>query len=240
MITLLRWGFKFLLLLVFLLVGAWLGKDSAAKYLIETRGAKIVGAHVSVRKVALSPLSGEATLEGLEVGNPPGFSAAPALHLDRLRVSLDLASALSPVARLREVVVEGARVAVEAGRGGVNLMKLADAARGERKPPAPTDRRFVLDRFEFTGGRVAAQAALPGLPVAGEAPLPPVRLTGVGEKSGGETLRELVAQLIESVAREAATRGRVDGLKDRLKGVIDERVRDGGKKVEDRLKKLFR
>ncbi len=240
MFTLLRWAFRFLILLVVLLAVAWCSAGSAVKYLIERRGPDLLGAHVSAGSVALSLASGEAVVTDLVIGNPRGFSAAPAFRLDRLRVVVDWPSCFGSPVRLREITVAGADLRVEAGRGGVNLLALARHARGEAKAPASTDRRYVLDRFEFTGGRVEASVAIPGLPERGKADLPPVRLTDVGRKSGGETLRELVASLVESVAREAATPDRVGRLEDKLKDVFEDRLKREGDKVGARLKKLFK
>lgn len=252
MITLLRWSFKLFLLLILLLGGAWLGKDAAVKYLIESRGQALFGAPVSIRKVSLVPFSGEAELAGFEVGNPPGFSAGPAFRLERARVVVDLATLRAPALRVREVTVTGAHLFLEAGKGGVNLLRFAQALRGDAPaaPPA-SERRYLLDRFEFTGGRVRAAVEIPGLPRGGESALPDVRLTDIGRKSGGETLRELLAQIFDAVGRTAAPAGKVEQLKDRLKGVLDDRlresgrdlddaVRDAGKKAGDRLKKLIK
>jgi len=240
MLTLLRWGMKLLLLCVFLLAVLWFTAGVAAKYLIEKRGPAILGAHVSVGSVSLALASGEAVVTNLAVGNPPGFSAAPAFKLDRLRVVVDLPSLTGSPVRLREITVSGADLRVEAGKGGVNLLTLAKHARGERKPSSPADRLYVLDRFEFAGGRIEASVAVPGLPERGKADLPPVRLTDVGRKSGGETLRELVASLVESVAREAATPDRVGRLEDKLKDVFEDRLKRERDKVGDRLKGLFK
>lgn len=237
MFTLLRWMFRLAMLLVLLLAVAWFSAGALVKYAVERQGAALLGAHVSVGAVRLALLSGEADVAGLLIGNPAGFSAAPAFRLDRLRVVVDLPSLLGSPVRLREVVVSGAGLRLEAGKAGVNLLALAKRARGDAPAKRPGERLFLLDRFEFTGGRLEA-----GVGAAGNAnaDLPPVRLTGIGRKSGGETLRELVASLIESVSREAATPDRVGRLEDRLKGVLEERVRKAGRKAEDRLRKLFR
>ena len=240
MLWLARWAFRLALLLVFCVAVMWFSAGAAVKYLIENRGPALLGAHVSVGAVRLALASGEAVVTDLVIGNPRGFSSAPALKLDRLRVAVDLPSLLGSPVRLREIAVSGADLRIEAGKGGVNLLALAKHARGEAKAPASTDRRYVLDRFEFSGGRVEAGVAIPGLPERGKADLPPVRLTDVGRKSGGETLRELVASLVESVAREAATPDRVGRLEDKLKDVFEDRLKREGGKVGDRLKKLFK
>lgn len=49
--------------------------DSIVKKVIETAGTEVAGVKVSVGDVKISLSEGKATIAGLTVANPPGFSA---------------------------------------------------------------------------------------------------------------------------------------------------------------------
>src|SRR5260221_13338024 len=61
----------------------WLypSREALIKHAIERYGPDLTGVSVKVKSVKLEPVEGLGAIGGLEIGNPPGFSAPRALTL---------------------------------------------------------------------------------------------------------------------------------------------------------------
>jgi hypothetical protein len=55
--------------------------DVIVKVALEHYGPDVTGVDVKVGAVTISPRDGRGSVKGLELGNPPGFSASRAAHL---------------------------------------------------------------------------------------------------------------------------------------------------------------
>lgn len=63
--------------------------DRIVKEVIENAGTKTVGTRVGVDSVNISLKDGKATIKGLTVANPAGFSSEPAISFGELTVDID-------------------------------------------------------------------------------------------------------------------------------------------------------
>ncbi|MEO0036112.1 MAG: hypothetical protein RLZZ501_2135 [Pseudomonadota bacterium] len=114
--------------------------DGIVKTVIERVGSDVAGTKVSVGGVALRLAEGKATLSGLTVANPPGFSSEPAIRLGEVTIALDTTSLNHSPIVIKEVSVAAPAVALELGAGGSNLAVLrrnvtgATAGRDEAAP----------------------------------------------------------------------------------------------------------
>src|SRR5439155_8360214 len=95
--------------------------DVIVKVALEHYGPDVLGVPVKVSGVRISPKTGEGTLAGVEIGNPPGFAAARAVKLGEIRVSIDPLTLTEPVISIRELAVDAPLITFERGRGGNNL-----------------------------------------------------------------------------------------------------------------------
>src|SRR5690554_442333 len=108
---------------------------------IEVRGSALTQTEVTVQAVRLSPLRGTATLEGLAVGNPPGFAAPHAFELDAITVDLALASVLADPLVIEAIDIAAPRVVCELdaeGRTNIELLRDAVERSEKRAEPRPT------------------------------------------------------------------------------------------------------
>ena len=71
--------------------------DGIVKNMIEEVGNEVTNTRVQVREVKVSLSEGKATMSGLTVANPPGFSSEPLFTLDQISVTIDIASLTGPV-----------------------------------------------------------------------------------------------------------------------------------------------
>jgi len=226
------------LLLVVLALGvAWVLRnlDDFVLGTIEETGSRVTGTAVTLDSVAIDLAAGSATLNGLVIDNPPGYSTDFAFALDTVRVDLDPASVTGSVVRLDDVTITGARLNAEQKGTATNLSTILQsvrAASGEEAPPPdpedPTDVRLALSRFAFTDTKATLTTEQ-----YGEASLrvPDVVRTGIGDPGTGLPPAELARQLLEAVLEEA--QDAVGGaLADRAKDAATEAAKD---KLKDRL-----
>ena len=226
--------------------GVWLAfnyLDVLVKWTLEHYGPDVTGTAVHVDQVAISPRDGRGSIRGLEVANPPGFSAARALRLGEIRIVLDPASLTGDVVHVMELVVEAPQVTYERGQKTTNLdtinknieayVKRLES--GEAPPEAGRDkpraqrRRFIVDRLVLRGAHVTmTPAGLRGQGIGFD--LPDIELLDVGKRRGGltasEVAREVSGVLQQRIAQRLLTnfdllrRGGVEGAVDALKGLL--------------------
>ena len=159
--TLFRWAFRFLILLIVLLVAGVLLLDPVARALAEYRLSRQTGLEVKIGKVDIGLLSPRVTVENLVIYNSPEFGGSPLLDLPELHVEYDLGAFLSHQLHYRLIrlnFASGNVVEDKAGRLNLEVLakqleKVAGASRsnGNRSP----DYKFLgVDALNLTLGRV--------------------------------------------------------------------------------------
>ena len=240
----------YVLLAVVLLAagGAWLAYNSLdviVTWALEHYGPDVTGTPVHVAEVKISPRDGQGRMRGLEIGNPPGFSAPRALRVATARISLDPATIRADVVHVRELVLDGAEITYERGAKVTNLdviqerisayVKRLQAADGDASSataggkPRADRRRFIVDTLVIKGVHVTmTSAGLKGQGLGFD--LPDLELSDVGRRRGGLTgseLAEVVANALQQrIAQKLLTnldllrKGGVEGAIDALKGLL--------------------
>jgi hypothetical protein len=221
--------------------GLWLLRslDAIVARAIEDTGSALTGTRVGVSSVDVELREGRATVRGLTVANPAGFSDHPALALGEIVVAIDVASVQerSPLV-LSEVRVLRPTVSAELAAGGLNLdvlrKNVASApgdAGAESTPEAPAGEplRIAVGRFDFEEGRLHADTTAVGGD-AHDLALPPVHLSRLGGDAGappaeiGErALEAILAKAVQTVA------------KDRLSSEVEKRLEGAGRALRDLL-----
>jgi len=239
----------YVLLAVLLLAagGAWLAYNSLdviVAWTLEHYGPDVTGTPVHVAEVKISPRDGQGRIRGLELGNPPGFSAPRSVRIATARIALDPATITADVVRVRELVLDGAEITYERGSKVTNLdviqerisayVKRLQSADGESvgstgTKPRADRRRFIVDRLVIKGVHVTmTSAGLRGQGIGFD--LPDLELSDVGKRRGGLTgseLAEVVANALQQrIAQKLLTnldllrKGGVEGAIDALKGLL--------------------
>src|SRR5256885_19237 len=167
-----------LLALVALVAGvlfwAYESVDVLVKFTLEHYGPDVTGAPVRVAHVEISPQDGRGSLKGLEIGNPPGFSAPLAAKLGEVRLAIDPATIRSRLVHIREIAIEAPLIVYERGAKGTNLDAIHRNIEGyvaRNAPPSPSDpgkgdtvwphHKFMVDRLTIRAAKVTM--TVPGL-----------------------------------------------------------------------------
>jgi hypothetical protein len=210
----------FLVLVVLLLAavaGATFFLGSIMKSGIETVGTKMTKVDVKLNSAKLSVLSGEGSLKGLSVANPPGFNSPSAIEVGEISVGVQPGSVFSDKVVVRSIQVISPTITLH-GLKGDNLAKILENIQGST-PAGTADKKTQPKPAEGSGKKLEVDDFLLRdikinlvLPVGGSVPLtlPEVHLTNLGKDSGGITGPELSAKVIQAVMDAAmASAGKV-------------------------------
>jgi hypothetical protein len=209
--------------------------DALVQSALETHGSRLTGTRVVVEDVDISPQSGEGTLRGVRVENPPGFSRGDALRFGLVTLRIDVSTLVQDPLVIDEVRIDAPHASVELkppGRSNIDVIRQnleravpkgarpAQPGGGAAPAPEAAVRRLVIREFSFENGSLAADArALGGKQF--DATLPPVRLSNVGGRQGApgdEVGQTVLAAFTRAVARSAAAKGLGKLLEDELGG----------------------
>lgn len=210
---------------------------------VETYGPELVGAPVSLGGVTFSLINGEAGLEALVIGNPPGFKSDYAFSLGELRIKLDPLSLFSERIEISELVIDQADLIWEIRKGGSNFQALQkNLPMDEAAAETGAGPLVMIDHVYLNGTRVTVE----GLPVKRDASLtlPDLHIEGIGRDEGGVTfgnaMQEIFSVILPAVTKTALSQqlqGAAGAAVDDLKEEGEAAVRKARDKVKSRLKR---
>lgn len=235
-----------LVLLLLVGIGVYVVMNSSAliERGIETYGSRYLQAPVSVSGVEVSLTEGTASIRGLEIGNPEGFSGPAAFSLSDISVALDTGQVSSELIVLKSVSVEGAQVNALVKGTQMNLKQLMDnlneqigATEQAEETGTASELKLIIDRFSFTNANASVDSDVLG---QAQVDIPDVTLADIGRKSNGVTVGEALKQILEPVVRAVSRRlveqgVDLEGARDRL----EQNLRDkASEKLGGQLDKL--
>lgn len=206
-------------------------------------------------QLAINAYNGKVFVGDLLLGNPQGYDEPVALKVGSVDVLADTASLSSDVIRLKEVVIKDvfvcytrkdgmdnfSRISKNASNGS-NVKKESSSASSSpaEEKTASESAKVIIDRLDISGIVVKFG------PVA--LPVPPIVLTGVGEKSNGVTLTELGSQLLTALMDGAGAlkdgMGAIGALFGEGTGALGENLKKGDmkavKEAASLLKSMFK
>lgn len=226
--------------------------DSGIKKAIETYGPEYTQVDVTLGGAHLSVLSGEGSLQGLVVGNPAGFKTANAFSLGEITLSVDISTVMGDPIIIKSLRIIAPEITFEQGRSGTNLQQLqknieqaigadsSSAAGSSEKPGADqADQapRLIIRELLISGGKIRYSNPLLGGKTI-DVPLPEIRLSGIGEKSGGASGAEVIEQLMAAINKSAISAVSQAGALKAVGQQLEQRLQDEKGKLEKTLSGL--
>lgn len=187
--------------------------DSLVKKAIETVGTEVAGVPVSVSEVQIKLGEGKASIKGLSVGNPKGFTAPHAFRLGEISVALDTGSVTGNPIVIKDISVASPEVTYETGAQGSNIDAIqrniaAKTGGGKSEPAASSSssssdggKKLVIDRLALTGGTLKLATPIPGAQAS--AKLGDIVLTGIGRSQGGASSAQVAEQVLGALTKGA-------------------------------------
>ncbi len=239
--------------------------DALVEAAIEEYGSDAVKTSVQVEKVEIRLTEGAATINGLTIANPDGFSLPQAFSLGEITVDINLEKTQQELIAIDAINVAAAKVFYEINaerNGSLNILKdnlgmSAGASTGtsvEDKPSkdsAGAPIRLDISRFEFKDASLHAKV-VPLKDKTYDLMLPALVLTditGTPEQISRQVLDKLIDHAKNEIRKQgldkelaelkAKVQQRVDEEKAKLEQQADDRVDQEKQKAQDKLNNLL-
>ena len=187
--------------------------DSAAKKAIEYGGTKALGVSTTLDRIHISLLGGEASLSGLKIANPKGFSQPTFMGLGSGEFavslnSLNAATIVIPKVRFADILVN-----LEQKNRTNNIEPILDRFKtsggSSRSPGSPAankapGKKFILEDLAIENVRVDAALDLLGRTNRVKLVVPKIELHDLGKAQGGMPMEELVQKVVQVILDAAS------------------------------------
>ncbi|MFC1536741.1 hypothetical protein ACFL48_02870 [Pseudomonadota bacterium] len=176
--------------------------DSIVKNAIETFGSEATKTTVSVADVKLELTDGRATISGLKVGNPDGFSDPNIFELGMISTSIDTSTIDQNPIIIDEIIIKAPAVVYEINKSGVSnssvLQKNLGAGSGGSDKAASSDGgeelKLIIRKLVVEGTTAKVRIAALG-DMEQTVKLPRIVMTDIGKKDGGASAAEVAQKL---------------------------------------------
>ena len=215
--------FKLLLslfVLLALVAGGTLFLDGIVRKGIETVGTQVAKVEVKLDDVGVSVFTGKGALRGLQVANPKGYRAPPAVKVGQALVVLKPLSVFSGRVVIRSVVVQETEIHYEQRDGKANLDVIqanVESALPDRDKTKP-EKKLQIDSLVIRNAKVHVYGDKSDEPPT-VLTLNEIHLKDLGQGPEGITGAELTRKLTAAVIKDTLA-AMVRGVTDRLKGLF--------------------
>jgi len=174
--------------------------DSIVKEAIQTYGSEATKTTVSVADVKLELGEGRATISGLKVGNPAGFTDPNIFELGMISTKIDTSTINQNPIIIDEIIIKAPAVVYEINKRGLSnadaLKKnLGGGGGGEASASEGGEElKMVIRKLVVEGSTAKVRIAALGN-MEQSVKLPRIVMTDIGKKSGGASAAEVAQQL---------------------------------------------
>jgi len=184
------------------LVFVWSNLDGIVKDSIQTYGSQAVHTEVRVAGVKLELEAGKASITGLTVANPTGFTDPNIFELGNIMTKIDITSVRQNPVIIDEIIISAPVVVYEINKSGLSNVDVLKQQLGISAKKSSTtasndsELKMIIRKLVVKGSKAKVRIAALGNAVQ-SVNLPRIQLTNVGKKSGGASAAE-VAQILSS------------------------------------------
>ena len=230
----------------------WSSLDTLVEAAIEKYGSQVTQTRVEVAGVKLALTSGEGAIQGIQIGNPAGFSRKHIFTLGNVSVAIDPKTVTEDVVVIDKILIQAPQIFYEInnkGQSNIDALKknMQQATSNTDKAAGSEEKetKLIIRKLIISKGKIDARIAALGDKDL-SANLPRIELTDIGKKSGGATPAD-IAEKVASVLIDKVGPAVADlGVEQYLGKTADEaraQLKEGAKKIEekvgDKLKGLF-
>lgn len=204
-------------------------RDMYIPSLVSKAGTFVLGTKVELKKFS-SSLSGKVDIQGLSIANPEGYTNAKAFVLDHVYVNVSMASLFTDDIVVKEILVTGMQVDLEAKLNKTNLGELQDNVK--RLVPVQTaevsgnqnvsdesedaaQKSVVIEKLNINNNSISFSNSM--FHMTTRVPLVPINMENVGQgQTAAETFNEIFLKILTSVFDACTSVG--GALGDSVKG----------------------
>jgi uncharacterized protein involved in outer membrane biogenesis len=218
---------------------------SIVKAGVNKYGPGLTKSKVELADARIFPLTGNGTIRGLLIGNPPGWKSDRAIYLGEAHLSVAPLSLWGDHIVINDILIDQPEFVYETKIFSSNLQDLIKNMRDAAGPAPDTaaiaaakasqPRRYEVKRIRLQNGKVTIALGSSSTRV----PLPSLTLTDLGTKEGGLTAGKLAAVIMRDVLQQVLAAAAANGGKPTGSAAVDATV-DAAKKAAEALKELLK
>lgn len=226
-------------------IALYFSLNSIIRSAVETYGPQATKSEVRLGGVNVSPLSGNAQLSDLFVGNPKGFKTPSAFKLGGIHVALEVSSLMSDKVVIYDIIITSPEITYELGPGGSNLKALqknveefTGGGKGKDAGGGPAEKngkKVTIDRLRVQNAKLIVRAGDQVTTVE----LSDIEIRDIGKGGQGTPFALVVERVLREVNRKAGraaanvdwkgeaekalkkeTEGSSGGIGEKLKGIF--------------------
>ena len=175
--------------------------DGIVKDAIQVYGSEATKTNVTVADVKIKLEAGEASIAGLNIGNPNGFSDPNIFELGSISTRIDTATVTENPIVIDEIIISAPKVVYEINKSGVSnadVLKKNLGAGGSSSSSSSDssadELKMIIKRLVVEGSQAKVRIAALG-DQQQSVTLPRIVMTDIGKKSNGATAAEVAQQL---------------------------------------------
>jgi len=228
----------------------WTNLDNIVKTAIQTYGSQATQTAVRVDSVKLVLKDGMATIKGLTVANPTGFTDPNIFSLGMISTKIDTSSLNKNPIIIDEIDIKDPAVVYEINKSGVSNVDVLKKNLGVGKGGSSSSSsggeqlKMIIRKIVVDGS--TAKVRIAALNKEQNVSLPRIVMTDVGKKSGGATAAEVAQQLssrmlanVQSSAMKIGVGKYLGKSADAIKQQMQKNLGGAGGNVGDKLKGLL-
>lgn len=225
-----------LLLLIIIAASIFYFKlNSIIKHTIERQATASLDLQTTLDSAHLSLLGGQLDLSGLQVSNPPGYSAPQILTLDDGNVTVKYGQLRDDPIHIPSLTLKKPRVIIEQSGGKFNFHGLVEKQRASKTPP-DQQMKVIIDTLHISDASVVLRPGLPGLSQELTIPIPTVTLHNIGNADGnqnGAALKQIITEVVLSLVDQSGKAGNLPAeLKAQLEGQLQQVQAELGHQID--------
>ena len=226
----------------------WSSLDTLVEAAIEKYGSQVTQTRVEVAGVKLALTSGEGAIQGIQIGNPAGFSRKHIFTLGNVSVAVDPKTVTDDVVVIDKIIIQAPQIFYEInnkGQSNIDALKknvqqaTSSTGKAQAEGSDAKEAKLIIRKLIIEKGKIDARIAALGDKDM-SANLPRIELTDIGKKSGGATPAD-VAEKVASVLVEKVGPAVADlGVEQYLGKTADEakaQLKQRAEKVEEKIVK---
>jgi uncharacterized protein involved in outer membrane biogenesis len=234
-----------LLALILIIVGVVaygiMNSGSLIKEAVNKYAPDMTLTKVELAQSDISFMSGAASMKGLVIGNPKGFSDLHSMKVDNVTIRMNMQKTTEKLIHLEEITIEGVDLNLEIGKAGNNFKVIQKNIETflknkgvDMESDSQSDVKFIVDQINLRGTKVRAKSEMLGKAI--QTTLPDLSLSNIGTGTGGATGAEIAEQIFGKL-NKSLTKNVTETL---LKGKANDLLKDVEKKATDKIKGLFK
>jgi hypothetical protein len=234
---------KILTFFVLLFAAAYLclpSMEGIVKKFVHQYGSELTGTNVRIRRFHLKPASGEGGVRGFSIANPKGYQSKNLLTLDKLNVTVEIASLTKDVIVIDRILLDQPVITYEMLSLTQNnisdvldhIQRQTASAASDKDESDSSSKKIIIKDLTVQNGKIEVVAGVGSLKKPISLPLPVISLKNIGQEEKGSDITETLSLVLKKIFDTTVQTVGSSGLKE-LGTQTTETLKEAGQAAVD-------